>query len=97
MKYFLVTNTIFEVSKRRCYTWITLGDTNCYQIDYILAKRLFKNQIMTSHSFPGEEIISDHNLVVIKYKLIHKKITKRPKCKIWDIEKLKNEEIKQSS
>lgn len=87
---------MFEVPKRRRYTWVAPGDTNCYQIDYILlAKSRFKKQIITSHSFPGAEIDSDHNLIAMKYKNTHKKITKRPKRNIWDVEKLKNEEIKQ--
>jgi|UniRef100_A0A2S2PYR3 hypothetical protein len=50
---------------------------------------------MTSHSYPGAEIDSDHNLVVMKYKIIPKKITKRSKCTIWDVEKLKNEKTRQ--
>lgn len=92
----LVSNTMFEVPKRRRYTWIAPWDTNRYQIDYILAKSRFMKQIMTSHRYPGAEIDSDHNLVVMKYKILYRKITRRPKRKIWDVEKLKNEERKQS-
>ncbi|XP_050424191.1 craniofacial development protein 2-like [Adelges cooleyi] len=76
---FLVTNTMFEVPKIRRYTWVAPGDTNRYQMDYVLAKSRFKKQVMTSHSFPSAEIDCDHNLVVMKYKIIHKKVTKRPK------------------
>jgi len=88
---------MLEVPKRRRYTWVAPGDTNRYQIDYILAKSRYKNQIMTSHSFRGAEIDSNHNLVVTKYRIIHKKITKLLKCKLWDVEKLKNEKQNKSS
>lgn len=63
---FLVADTMFEVPKRRRYTWIVPGDTNRYQIDCILTNRRFKKQITTSHSFSGAEIKINHNLVVMK-------------------------------
>lgn len=74
---------MFEVPKRRRYTWVAPGDTNRYQIDYLLIKSLFKKQIMTSHSYLDAEIDSDHNLVTMKYKIAPMKITKRPKRNIW--------------
>lgn len=51
---------MFEVPKRRRYTWVAPRDTNHYQIDYVLARSRFKKQTMTSQSFPGAEIDSDH-------------------------------------
>lgn len=92
---FLVTNTMFEVPKRRRYTWVAPGDTNRYQLYYLLTKSRFKKQIMTSHSYPGAEIDSDHNLVTMKYKITPMKTTKRPKRNTWDVEKLKNEKTRQ--
>ncbi|KAL4142182.1 hypothetical protein QTP88_004691 [Uroleucon formosanum] len=92
---FLVTNTMFEVPKRRRYTWVAPGDTNRYQLYYLLTKSRFKKQIMTSHSYPGAEIDSDHNLVTMKYKITPMKTTKRPKRNTWDVEKLKNKKTRQ--
>ncbi|XP_025414188.1 craniofacial development protein 2-like [Sipha flava] len=92
---FLVTNTMFEVPKRRHYTWVAPGDSNRYQIDNLLIKSRFKKQIMTSHSYPGAEIDSDHNLVTMKYKIAPMKITKRPKRNIWNVEESKNEKTRQ--
>jgi len=83
---------MFEVPKRRRYTWVAPGNTKRYQIDYILTKSRFKKQIITNHSLPGAEIDSDHNLIMAKYRIIRKRITRRPKRKIWDVEKLKNED-----
>lgn len=42
---FLFVNTMFEILKRRMYTWVAPGDTNRYQIDYLLANSRFKKQI----------------------------------------------------
>jgi len=72
---------MFEVSKRR-YTWVAPGVTHRYQIDYVLPKSRFKKPIMRSHSFLGADIDNNHNLVVMKYKIIHKKTIKLPKRKI---------------
>jgi exonuclease III len=37
-KHQLVTNTIFKNHKRRRYTWISLGNTGTYQLDYIMVR-----------------------------------------------------------
>ncbi|XP_008184879.1 craniofacial development protein 2-like [Acyrthosiphon pisum] len=42
---FLITNTMFEVPKRRRHTWVAPGVTNRYQIDYVLARSRFKKQL----------------------------------------------------
>ena len=41
----VVTNTFFNVPLRRWYTWRAPGDSGRYQIDYILVKRRYRNQI----------------------------------------------------
>ncbi|XP_050527983.1 craniofacial development protein 2-like [Daktulosphaira vitifoliae] len=51
---FLVSNTMFEVPKRRLYTWVASGDTNRYQIDYVLAKSRFKNQIIVTCNYKSQ-------------------------------------------
>lgn len=37
---------------------------NRYQIDYIMVKNRFKNQVKESRSYPEADIDSDHNLVM---------------------------------
>ena len=41
----VVTNTFFNVPLRRWYTWKAPADSGRYQIDYILVKRRYRNQI----------------------------------------------------
>lgn len=89
----IITNTCFQHHPRRIYTWKMPGDIARYQIDYILVKQRFKNQVKDSRSFPGADINSDHNLVIAKCQLKFKKLNKE-KVKRWPLEKLRDEEIK---
>lgn len=51
-----------------------------HQIDYIMVKKGFRNLVKSSTSYPGVNINSDHNIVVIKYNLKFKRIAEK---KIW--------------
>uniref|UniRef100_A0A8D8RMY9 Craniofacial development protein 2 n=1 Tax=Cacopsylla melanoneura TaxID=428564 RepID=A0A8D8RMY9_9HEMI len=84
----IITNTFFEVPNRRRYTWKAPGDIRRFQIDYILVKQKFRNQIKSSHTYPGLEIESDHNVVMAKCNIAFKR---RKKCveKKWCLDKLK--------
>lgn len=39
----IITNTMYEVPKRRRYTWKAPGDKSRHQIDYILVKKKYRN------------------------------------------------------
>ena len=49
---FMVINTWFEQENRRRYTWKQPGDTNRYQLDYILVRQRYRNSVKKSCSFP---------------------------------------------
>uniref|UniRef100_A0A8D9DT62 Craniofacial development protein 2 n=1 Tax=Cacopsylla melanoneura TaxID=428564 RepID=A0A8D9DT62_9HEMI len=91
----IITNTFFETPKRRRYTWKAPGDINRFQIDFILVKKRYRNQIKSSHSYPGFDIDSDHNLVLakcnIKFKRRKKDIEKK-----WAVDKLKFDPVLKS-
>uniref|UniRef100_A0A8D8U352 Craniofacial development protein 2 n=1 Tax=Cacopsylla melanoneura TaxID=428564 RepID=A0A8D8U352_9HEMI len=87
----IITNTMYEVPDRRRYTWKTPGDMNRFQIDFILVKKKYRNQVTSSHSYPGSQIDSDHNLVKAKCNIRFKK-RKILRKKKWCLEKLKEEE-----
>jgi len=90
----VVTNTHFQNHNRRRYTWKMPGDIARYQIDYILVKNRFKNQVKFSKSYPSADCDSDHNLLAMKCELRYKKRTheKTKDCQ-YNIQSLKNEEI----
>ena len=66
----ILTNTWFQNEKRRRYTWKNPGDTERYQIDYILINQRYRNSVKNSKSYPGADIDSDHNLVMMKMNII---------------------------
>lgn len=58
----LITNTWYELSSRRLYTWITpedcSGRTIRNKIDYILINRRFRNFITRVTAYSGADILS---------------------------------------
>lgn len=67
------------------------GGINRYQIDYIMVKQRFKNQSKDSRSYSEPDIDSDHNVVIMKYRLILKKLNEKETIK-WNLDNLKDEE-----
>ena len=76
----IVTNTWFKLPKRRLYTWKSPQDTQDNtvrnQIDYIAINSRFKNSVLNAKTYPGCDINSDHNPVVITMQVKLKKIQK---------------------
>lgn len=71
------------------------GGGTRYQIDYILVREKYRNQLKQSKSFPGADIDSDHNLVIMESNLSLKKAeNKQITKKKWYLDKLKDEEIR---
>ncbi|VVC38380.1 Endonuclease/exonuclease/phosphatase [Cinara cedri] len=88
----IITNTLFSQPKRRRYTWTMPEEGNRYQLDYILVKKRYRNQVKQSKSYPGADINSDHNLVIMETRLSLKKSTRNQETKKkWYVEKLKQE------
>jgi len=52
------------------------GDIEKYQIDFILVKNRFRNQVNSCKAYPGADIGRDHSLVMIKCDLQFKEIKK---------------------
>lgn len=86
----IITKTFFETPKRRRYTWKAPGDIYRFQIDFILVKKIYRNQIKSTHSYPGFDIDSDHNLVLAKCNIKFKRRVKVLEKK-WAADKLKSE------
>ncbi|XP_008486054.1 craniofacial development protein 2-like, partial [Diaphorina citri] len=91
----IITNTWFKHHKRRRYTWKSPGDIIRTQIDYIIVKQRFRNQIKDCRSYASPDIDSDHNMVLAKGILKYKRL-KTKKCNIWDVKLLKDDSRKQN-
>ena len=85
----VLTNTWFKKPKGRLYTWKAPGDQSWPQLDYILVKYGVRNSMKDVQTMPRADIVSVHNLLVVKMCMRLKKIIKFQKGKQWlDLEKL---------
>ena len=85
----VVTNTYFKQEKRRRYTWKAPGDTERYQLDYIMVRQRYRNSVKNSHAYPGADADTDHNLVMMTAFLTLKNV----KCKKKNIKRWNRENI----
>ncbi|XP_049765311.1 uncharacterized protein LOC126094789 isoform X1 [Schistocerca cancellata] len=91
----VIANTLFKNHKRRRYTWKRPGDTGRFQLDYIMIRQRFRNQILDCKAYPGADIDSDHNIVVMRSRLKFKTLVRKNQyAKKWDTEVLRNDEIR---
>jgi hypothetical protein len=74
-------NTCFKKRKTKLYTWKSPGDRKRYQIDYILAKKRFRNSIRDVKTLPCAEIDSGRDLLVAEVQTRLKAIKKAGKRK----------------
>ena len=62
----IIANTWFQQPVRKLYTWKIPGDISRNQIDYTMFNERFRNCIKQANIYPGVEINSDHNPVLVK-------------------------------
>ncbi|XP_067007626.2 craniofacial development protein 2-like [Anabrus simplex] len=90
----VLAKTWFKHHKEHPYMWTRPGDTGRYQIDLIMIRQRFRNQVLDCKSFPEADVDSDHNLLVIKCHLKLKKFKKGRNARRWDLDKLKGKSMK---
>jgi len=71
------------------------GDVNRNQIDYIMIKDRFRNNIKHAKTYPGADVGSDHNPVVVKACFKIKNINRPRKIIRRDMEVFKSSEFKE--
>ena len=74
-----VTNAFRPHKASRRWTWHSPGGDYHNQIDYIMVKKRFQSSvnIAKTRSFPGADIASDHDLIMMTFKLKLKKTKKQ--------------------
>ena len=88
---FVITNTLFKHHKRRRYTWTMPGGGDRFQLDYVLVKWRYKNGVKNCRAYPGMDVYSDHNAVVVHLNVKFKKIKKAKKKLNWNLAALEKE------
>ncbi|KAL4149828.1 hypothetical protein QTP88_003684 [Uroleucon formosanum] len=87
----VITNTYQNIHRRKRYTWKMPGDIGRYQIDYILVRKRFRNQVRRCKTYPGADVDSDHNLLMMKSNVTYKKLNKpTQKERRYDVNMLKD-------
>ena len=89
-------NTFGHHKASRRWTWHSLDGQHHNQIDYILVRKCFRSRvnIARTQSFPGADIGSDHNLLMMAFCLCLKKISTRLHTRLkFDLEKLKDPNV----
>ena len=91
-----VANTFGTHKPSRRWTWHSPGGDYRNQIDYIMIKRRFQSSvnIAKTRSFPGADIGSDHELVMMTFKLHLQRVKNQGSIRIrFSLEKLKDPNI----
>lgn len=65
----MITNTQNKAHKRKQHTWASPGDLYRNQINYILVKTRYRNQVLKTIGYPATDIDFDHNLLMMTCKL----------------------------
>lgn len=90
----VITNTFYQLSPRRLYTWKASSDRKSEiirnQIEHIMIRRRFRNTIKSVKTYPGAEIAFDHNPVVAAIHLKLKKMVWKTTKERMDPRRLKD-------
>ena len=92
----ILANTLGKHKKSRCTTWHSPDGQTANQIDYILIDRRFKSSVCTARTrtFPKADVGSDHDLVMMTFKIHLKQIKKQAPSRIkFNLEKLNDPEV----
>ena len=93
----VAANTLGIHKPSRIHTWKSPDGKTSNQIDYILVSQRFRSAICTAstRAFPKADIYSDHNLVLMKFKVHLKKQKKETYKRIkYDLDKLRDPNIR---
>ena len=86
----IITNTYFKQHPRKLCTWKSPDGDTRNQIDYILINKRFRNCVKQAKSYPGSDMNSDHNPVIVKMKIQPKTLNKTNRKQQLDFSLLKN-------
>ena len=84
----LITNTLLQQHKRRLYTWTSPDGQHQNQIDYILCSQRWRSSIQSAKTRPGADCGSDHELLIVKFRLRLKKVGKTTRPFRYDLNQI---------
>ena len=81
----VIANTLFQQHKRTLYTRTSPDGQQQNQIDYILCSQRWKSSIQSAKTRPGAGCGSDHELLIMKFRLKLKKVGKTTRPFRYDL------------
>ena len=81
----VIANTFFQQHKRRLYTWKSPDGQYLNKIDYILCSQRWRSSIQSEKSRLGADSGSDHELLIVKFRLKLKKVGKTTRPFRYDL------------
>ena len=83
----VIANTLFQQHKRRLYTWTSPDGQHQNQVDYILCSQKW-SPIQSAKTKPGADCCSDHELLIVKFRLKLKKVGKTTRPHRYDLNQI---------
>ena len=84
----IIANTFFQQHKRRLYTWTSPDGQHRNQIDYILCSQRWRHSIQPTKRRLGADCGSDHELLIVKFRLKLKKVGKTTRPFRYDLNQI---------
>ena len=72
----VIANTLFQQHRRQLYTWTSPDGQYQNQIDDILCSQRWRSSIQSVKTRLGADCVSDHELLIAKFRLKLKKVEK---------------------
>ena len=84
----VIANTLFQQHKRRFYTWTSPDGQHRNQINYILCSQRWRSSIQLAKTRLGADCGSDHELLIVKFRLKLKKTGKTARPFRYDLNQI---------
>ena len=80
-----IASTLFQQHKRRLYTWTSPDGQHQNQIAYILCSQRWRSSIQSTKTRSGAGCVSDHEVLITKFRLKLKKVGKTARPFWYDL------------
>ena len=84
----VIANTLFQLHKRRLYTWKSPGDQYRNQTDYIICSQKWRSSIQSAKTGLGADCGSDHELLIAKFRHKLKKVGETTRSFRYDLNQI---------
>ena len=82
------SSSLLQQHRRRLYTWTSPGGQHRNQTDYILCSQRWRSSIQSAKTRPGADCGSDHELLIVKFRLKLKKVEKTTRPSRHDLNQI---------